>query len=1214
MTMLNPVQARFARLIRAAGVFDDAFYLAGNPDVAAAGTDPLEHYIVAGEAEGRFPCRFFDPAWYLVQRPRPAPGACLLVHYLVSGDADGLQPFVGIDPAFVRGQTPAAQPALMAIMAAAARGTWCNPNRCFDHSHYRAANPDVAAAGVDAYWHFVTIGADEGRLPSAGFSWFEVRERFHLTGSNGNVFRKLMLGWRSLAREAESGSPSVLALQHEVRANHRPAPVHQPRARPPLAGTRRPCEVYAFYLPQFHRVAENDRWWGEGFTEWHNVVRGVPRFSGHYQPRVPSALGFYDLDDPRVMPAQIDLAKQAGVSGFAFYYYNFGNERLLERPLERFLADPALDIGYFLIWANETWSRRWDGSETEVLIEQTYPDTLVDTLADDLVRHFADPRYKRIEGRPLFVIYRAGALPDAAAWIVALRKAFAARGVDPLLYMAQTFDDLAPGPFGLDGAMEFPPHKVSRTLRTITPERLFTDNAALRVWDYNDFVAAAAAEPAADFPLIRTCFPSWDNDGRRQGASSIVHGATPAAFGTWLNRLVDAAEAQHHQPNLVCINAWNEWGEGAYLEPDRYFGHAFLNTVQRVLHPEQASAFGRVVLVGHDACLAGAQRLLLQIGRTLAAQWSVDIVFVLMRADPGYDGLLADYRAAGETIVVEAGGDLAAVAHGLAERGFGHAIVNSSASAAMLAPLVTAGLAPVLLVHELTGVLDSLRTAPLIAAAAPQLRAIVAPTPAIATMLGDRGVAGAITVLPQGQYRLLAPMARMRAAGVMPVIVGIGRADRRKGIDLFVAACAAMAGAARFVWQGDWDPETRAALAGDVDRLVAAGWLTLRPDDGEIAATLAASDVFFLSSREDPLPSAAIEAWSSGLPVVAFAGTGGIAHLIADEPALGILAPLGEPLHAVRALREALDPPADRARLGRRRAALAADRFDWSRYCRRLLDLVQAAPQVDVAIIGHDHGRFAEARIASLLHQSLPPAQITYYDVASTDGSAEVAQTVAAASGGRVGFTALPANLGRLDRTWASLADASSAPYIHIAEGDDSIGRTMLDRCVAALEATPAAAFAFCGVAWTDVDDRIIALHGDYPGTVIGADLSGGNLIPADLLLASDLLVRNPILSMSSVVWRRDVLAAVLREHPAAFDGVSFAYDWLLYILMARSGRGAVFVPEILCHHRQHSGSFAARDERVRHAAEIARLYKLVPSRDRLQEDVRGAYLESLGA
>ncbi len=503
----------------------------------------------------------------------------------------------------------------------------------------------------------------------------------------------------------------------------------------------------------------------------------------------------------------------------------------------------------------------------------------------------------------------------------------------------------------------------------------------------------------------------------------------------------------------------------------------------------------------------------------------------------------------------------------------------------------------------------------LIEEAAGRMRRFVAPTQAIEVMLKRAGVPGAqIRQLPQGQYRRVARVDREEARTALlggdeerQVVVGLGFGDKRKGVDLFVAACEAAQATQTpmlFIWQGDWDRAIETALSARTELLAATGIFQHLPNSSDIDTLLGAADIFFLPSREDPLPSAAIEAWSVGLPIVALEGAGGISDLIAGNAELGILTDSGDPLTLLAGLKAA-------GALGRseERANWARSQYDWPTYISALLREVYAPPAVDVAIVGHNHGRFAEPRMTSLIRQTLPPRRIVYHDVASTDGSPAAIRAVARRVG--IDFVDEAANEGRLFDTWLAVARASDAEYFHIAEGDDWIAPAMIERCVEALEAAPEAAFAFVGIEWIDTGGNVIADHCGYPASIIGPEIADGGEILPDVLLTSAMTVRNPVLSVSSVIWRRAALHEILEANGPSFERLDFAFDWLLYLRAAKSGYSATFVPQPLCRHRQHADSFASRDDLARHADEIRRLYKLVPAPKR--KDERQAYLRELG-
>jgi len=420
-----------------------------------------------------------------------------------------------------------------------------------------------------------------------------------------------------------------------------------------LDGRHLPSRVktIAFYLPQFYAFEENDKWWGTGFTEWRNVARGAPRFRGHYQPRIPRDLGFYDLSNISTIAAQAELARRNGIDAFCFYYYWFNGRRLMEKPVDLF-AESDIDQQFCIMWANENWTRTWDGLENDVLIKQDYLDEDEDDFIADTGRYMADKRYVRVGSQPLFILYRPALLPDAMFTIERWREKWTSLlGVTPLILMVQGFDQQDPGEFGLDGAIEFPPHKVCAGLNNINDRcHLLDSNYRGLVRNYGDVVSNALSEPAPDYSLIKTVSPHWDNDARREGLGMTIHGSTPQLYEKWLNGAMDfAIDYPVNGESLVFINAWNEWAEGAYLEPDVHFGHAYLNATKRAVKgiPTQTDV-GRILLVGHDAYRHGAQMLLLNIAKTYRRQFGMEVVIVLKDGGP----LVNEYQAIGQTHVL----------------------------------------------------------------------------------------------------------------------------------------------------------------------------------------------------------------------------------------------------------------------------------------------------------------------------------------------------------------------------------------------------------------------------------------------------------------------------------------------------------------------------------------------------------------------------------
>ncbi len=342
--------------------------------------------------------------------------------------------------------------------------------------------------------------------------------------------------------------------------------------------------LVAFYLPQFHPVPENDAWWGKGFTEWTNVARARPLFAGHEQPRLPADLGFYDLRLAETRDAQADLARRYGVGAFCYYFYWFGGRRFLARPLSEMLASRRPDMPFCLCWANESLTRRWDGRDKDVLLEQVHTPESDRAFIEDALPYLADPRYLRVDGVPLLLVYRPPLLADPVGTLAYWRDRCRAAGIGGLHVAGmETFGFADPRPLGFDSVVEFPPHgargdDLTADIADRPPE--FRG----RILDYPTVAARALARTAPDFRRFRGVMPGWDNTARRGLDAKIFIRSTPEAYGDWLRQAVARARAECPPgQRLVFVNAWNEWGEGAHLEPDQRHGHAYLRATAAAL-------------------------------------------------------------------------------------------------------------------------------------------------------------------------------------------------------------------------------------------------------------------------------------------------------------------------------------------------------------------------------------------------------------------------------------------------------------------------------------------------------------------------------------------------------------------------------------------------------------------------------------------------------
>jgi lipopolysaccharide biosynthesis protein len=350
------------------------------------------------------------------------------------------------------------------------------------------------------------------------------------------------------------------------------------------------ARAIALYLPQFHPVPENDEWWGKGFTEWTNTAKAKPMFRGHYQPHIPADLGFYDLRVPETREAQAALARRYGIEGFCYYHYWFAGRRILERPFNEVLSSGAPDFPFCLCWANETWSGIWHGDPNRVLIEQTYPGR-ADHEAHfrALLPAFADPRYIRVERKPLFLIYRPTELPDAAATLALWRAMAADAGLGGLHIAGVSFSrDSKPTAHGLDAKVAEPGFAIRQSRR----QPLKWVRSKVGIWrglpvihSYQTFAERQRqmSTITADDAWYPCLTHAWDNTPRSGRNGVVLVGATPELFRRVLNTAIDALEDRPLDQRLLFLKSWNEWAEGNHLEPDQRFGTGFLQTIAEAL-------------------------------------------------------------------------------------------------------------------------------------------------------------------------------------------------------------------------------------------------------------------------------------------------------------------------------------------------------------------------------------------------------------------------------------------------------------------------------------------------------------------------------------------------------------------------------------------------------------------------------------------------------
>ena len=959
-------------------------------------------------------------------------------------------------------------------------------------------------------------------------------------------------------------------------------------------------KALAFYLPQFHQIPENDEWWGEGFTEWTNTEKSIPRFEGHYQPRIPHRdIGYYTLDTIETIEKQAKLAKQHGIYGFCFYYYWFSGKRLLEKPVDLLLKNPQVDINFCLCWANENWTRRWDGQDKAILIEQKHHDDDPIRFMDDIKPYIDDPRYIRHDGKPVIVVYNPSTIRNIKLTFEKWRARARENGIgEILIWVCNVFRHTAESlniTSIVDASIQFPPHTVCYGEARIDDTLHYNYQTSVNI-AVKELEKSAKIEEG--LPNYKSVMLGWDNAARRGDGFACFKMFSLESFYKWCRAATDFTNrAFDEESRYMFVNAWNEWAEGTYLEPDEKYGYASINTFSKgIFNLPFESNSKKIFFVGHDAYKHGAQMLSLSIIKYLCTALKYD-VYVILKT--GLGDLLDDYKRYATKLYCINHMPHQELKAWIKQAGALNAICNTVITGDVLKTLTDCGVSCISLIHEMEKVIkhysceDSLRNINNYA------KKVILPSYYVKDSVAkiDAVPEAKAVICPQALYHNVSTSKskaecrreicnKYGLPDDVKIVLNVGYADHRKGADLFARCAASVCDESNkyvFIWVGNLDPafpvSDMAASGPAKGRLIFAGMKT------DMSVYYNAADLFMLTSREDPFPSVVLEAMSCALPVVAFKGGGGYVDVIIPDRT-GVLVPM-EDVEALSAqVVRLLGDDALRTGMGKLAYEKIKDRAHFGEYVHTLLSLLgEKYKTVSVVIPNFNYARYLPARIESVLNQEYPVSEIIILDDKSADNSAEIIESYVKRYPLLIKAIYNDENSGNVFTQWEKGLSHATGEYVWIAEADDLSAPGFLGALITKMAEDDEIIMGYTQSKMIDSDGVI--WEEDYLSYTNDIDPQKykNNYVSNGLdEIRERLAVKNTIPNVSAVVFRnRDDFPALLQNAKQ----YKVAGDWRFYIDLLRLGGKIFFYAKSLNFHRRHTKGVTTSLNADKHYDEI---------------------------
>jgi len=974
-------------------------------------------------------------------------------------------------------------------------------------------------------------------------------------------------------------------------------------------------KTIAFYLPQFHAIPENDLWWGNGFTEWTNTRKVEPRFMGHYQPREPhDDFGYYDLTDIEVIKKQVLLAKQHGIYGFCFYLYWFSGKRILEKPLDLFLEHPEIDINFCLCWANENWTRTWDGYDKEILMKQNYSEEDPYKFIQDIEKYVVDKRYIRIDGEPVVLVYNPGQIPNINNVFSVWREQAIKLGIGKIkIWICRTFVFTAESlgiTDNVDGEVEFSPHG----LPVIYQEKIINIKGNTgTIYDYKEIVNKITCQlnikdndDSKKVPVYRTPMPGWDNAARRVSGWAAYAGYSLKFFYIWVRSVIEEAKRKYNEgDSFVFINAWNEWAEGAYLEPDKKYGYANINTLSRAicelpfnsklsLNEDKRK---NIIIVSHDAFPAGAQILLLNIIKQIKEIFGYN-VYTIIKTRKISSKLINDIRAVSTKTIIFDEVEILVLKKWINSTNANIAICNTVVTGDILHFLTEYGITCISLIHEMESVIRQHSCEKNLEYIINDALKIIYPSEyvkksndKILSIPDDK-----IIIHPQGLYKVNDYLNNQETARLFirkkhkipknsKIVLGVGYGYYRKGVDLFVKCMLKVCERTNntyFIWVGDIEEKLKITLKQILEENNLKNYFISTDWEKDIMSYYAAADIFLLTSREDPFPSVVMEAMSAYLPVIAFENGGGYVEIINNNT--GSLVSMEDVESMSESVIRLLNDDNLRLKMGNNARDLIKEKFNFTAYIYFLLEMFgKKYKKISVIIPNYNYAKYLRKRIDSILKQTYPVFEIIILDDHSTDDSLKIINEYKSKFPFRVKSVKNEKNSGNVFEQWKKGIETAKGDYIWIAEADDLSEPTFIETIMKKMSADENIVIGYTQSKIINEEGKITGKDYLFYTDKIDTIWRNDYIAEGKEEIEKRLSVKNTILNVSAVIFKNEKLLDKLQNAKK----YNVAGDWRFYIDLLKDDGKILYIADNLNIHRRHTNSVTKTLNNQKHFDEI---------------------------